>query len=51
MRHGEAVQEGQPAAGQAPQGADAVVVQTQLSEEDVVAQGRGLADKQGEDVR
>lgn len=44
------LQEGKPAAREALQGGDAVVIQTQLSEEDMVVQTGGLKDKQSEFV-
>ncbi len=42
--------EGKPAGSKALQGGDAVVVEVQLSEEDLIAQTGGLMNKQGEVV-
>lgn len=50
MGHREDLHEGKPAGSEALQGGDAVVIQMQLSEEDLVVQTRGLLDKQGEVV-
>lgn len=44
LRHREELHEGKPPGSEALQGGDAVVVQTQLSEEDVVVQAGGLKD-------
>lgn len=46
----EDLEEGQPAGSDSPQRGDAVVIQMQLSEEDLVVQTRRLTDKQGEVV-
>lgn len=50
LGHREVLQEGKPASSEALQGGDAVVVQMQLSEEDLVVQIGGLMDEQGEVV-
>lgn len=47
LGHREMLHEGKPTGGEALQGRDAVVVQIQLSEEDLVVQPGRLMDKQG----